>query len=300
MVLSIIAGIIALAAVAAMGFLVAKHWKELRLLDPMSMKEEQVKKQREDMILRRFERLSSDRLEGAKRFGRQFGRKATQSYRRLYRKLKRFEHAYKRTSKPLAAMGPSTKERVKNLLGEARAFSRDLKWADAERRYLEILSLDERNVDAFRGLGQIYLKQKLYPQAKETFEFLQKIGKADDAVFAGLAEIALADGNLALAERMRMKAVDESPKQSHRYAELAEFYVDQDDAEKAWPHAKRASDLEPGSAKYLELSLETAILLGDKKEAKERFQKLRLLIEDQARFQSWKEKIDAIGENKPS
>lgn len=295
MTISIIAGIIALAALVVIGLLVAKHWKEIRLLDPMSLKEEQAKKQREEMIMRRFERLSADRLEGVKRFGRQFGRQATQNYRKLYRRLKRFELAYKKTSKPLSAIGPSTEERIKNLLGEARAFSRDLKWADAERRYLEVLSMDKRNVDAFRGLGQIYLKQKLYPQAKETFEFLQKINKADDAVFAGLAEIAAADGNLALAERMRVRAVEESPKQAHRYAELAEFYLGEDDAEKAWPYAKKASELEPGSAKYLELSLETAILLGDRNEAKERFQKLRLLIEDQSRFQTWKKKIDELG-----
>ena len=294
MTISIIAGIIAIAALVVIGLLIAKHWKEIRLLDPMSLKEEQAKKQREEMIMRRFERLSADRLEGVKRFGRQFGRRATQSYRRAYRKLKRFENAYKKTSKPLSVMGPSTEDRIKTLLGEARAFARDLKWADAERRYLEVLSLDKRNVDAFRGLGQIYLKQKLYPQAKETFEFLQKINRADDAAYAGLAEIALADDNIALAEKMRQKAVDESPKQAHRYAELAEFYIQQDEPEKAWPHAKRASELEPGSAKYLELSLETAILLGDSAEAKERFQKLRLLIEDQSRFRSWKKKIDEL------
>lgn len=191
-------------------------------------------------------------------------------------------------------MGPSTEDRIKNLLGEARGFARDLKWADAERRYLEVLTLDKRNIDGFRGLGQIYLKQRLFPQAKETFEYLQKIGKADDTVYAGLAEIALANENIALAERMRMKAVSESPKQAHRHAELAEFYLEQDEPEKAWPEAKTASELEPGSAKYLELSLETAILLGDRNEAKERFQKLRLLIEDQSRFQSWKKKIDEL------
>jgi len=159
---------------------------------------------------------------------------------------------------------------------------------------LEVLALDKRDEDAFRQLGQIYLKQKLYPQAKETFEFLQKIGKADDASFAGLAEIAEAEGNLALAELMRKKAIEASPRQPHRYAELAQFYLDQDKPEQAWPNAQKASELEAGSAKYLELSLETAILLGDQEEARARYNRLRLLIDDQARFQTWKEKIDAL------
>lgn len=294
MIIAAISYSVAAIALVVMGLLLAKHWKEVRLLDPMSIKEEQAKQKREDMIQRRFERMSADRIEAVKRAGRQIGRSATQSYRRLYRRLQSFENIYRKTSNPLSAMAPSSRERIKTLLSEARSLMRDLKWADAERRLLEVLALDKRNEDAFRQLGQIYLKQKLYPQAKETFEFLQKIGKGDDASFAGLAEIAEAEGNLALAELMRKKAIEASPRQPHRYAELAQFYLDQDKPEQAWPNAEKASELETGSAKYLELSLETAILLGDREEARARYNRLRLLIDDQARFQTWKEKIDAL------
>ena len=294
MIIAVVSYSIAAIALIVMGLLVVKHWKEVRLLDPMSIKEEQTKKKREDMLQRRFERMSSDRIEAVKRAGRQIGRSATQSYRRLYRRLQSFENIYRKTSNPLSTMAPSLRERIKTLLSDARSLMRDLKWADAERRLLEVLALDKRNEDAFRQLGQIYLKQKLYPQAKETFEFLQKIGKADDASFAGLAEIAEAEGNLALAELMRKKAIEASPRQPHRYAELAQFYLDQDKPEQAWPNAQKASELEAGSAKYLELSLETAILLGDQEEARARYNRLRLLIDDQARFQMWKEKIDAL------
>lgn len=298
MTLAIIGFAFAAAALAVIVFLVARHWKDIRLLDPMSIKEEQAKHKRGEMLERRFERLSQDRLEALKRFGRQIGRGATQRYRKLYRRFAALERVYKKAASPFAAMAPSTRERIKTLSGEARSLMRDLKWADAERRYLEILTLDSHQADAYRGLGQIYLKQKLYPQAKETFEFLQKINKADDATYAALAEIAEAEGNLALAELMRKKAVDASPRQPHRAAELASFYLEQGEPAKAWPHAKRASELEPGSAKYLELSMEAAIALGDRAEAKERFGKLRLLIEDQSRFQVWKEKIDQLPEKK--
>jgi len=294
MIIAVVSYSIAAIALVVMGLLVVKHWKEVRLLDPMSIKEEQTKKKREEMLQRRFERMSSDRIEAVKRAGRQIGRSATQSYRRLYRRLQSFENIYRKTSNPLSTMAPSSRERIKTLLSDARSLMRDLKWADAERRLLEVLALDKRDEDAFRQLGQIYLKQKLYPQAKETFEFLQKIGKADDANFSGLAEIAEAEGNLALAELMRKKAVEASPRQPHRYAELAQFYLDQDKPEQAWPNAQKASELEAGSAKYLELSLETAILLGDQEEARARYNRLRLLIDDQARFQTWKEKIDAL------
>ncbi len=294
MTLTLISFGIAALALGVIAFLIVRHWKEIRLLDPLSIREEQAKQKRDDMIERRFERVAADRLEAARRLGREAARSATSLYRRTYQRLKSFEKLYKKATSPLAIMAPSTREKIKVLLAEARSLARDLKWADAERRYIEVLSLDARQSDAYRGLGQIYLKQKLFPQAKETFDFLVKIKKADDATYAGLAEIADAEGNIALAEAMRKKAVDASPRLAHRYAELAEFYVAHKEYAKAWTPAKRASELEPGSAKYLEQSLETAILLGDQKEARERFGRLRLLIDDPARFQGWKEKIDAL------
>lgn len=294
MVLGIVSFGIAAAAVGVAGYILSRRWKEIRLLDPTSIKEEQQRQQREAMIRRRFDRLRADQILPFKRIGRQLSRGISKAYSNAYEKLQAFEKVYQNAKSPFAAMAPSTRERIKTLLTEARSLMRDLKWADAERRCLEALSQDQRCVDAYKILGQIYLKQKLYPQAKETFEFVIKMKKADDATFAALAEIAEFDGDLTRAEAMRLKAVELSPRQSHRHAELAAFYLAKGEPAKAWPSAKRASDLEPTSAKYLETSLEAAIALGDVKEARARFDKLRLLTDDHAKFQSWREKIDGM------
>ena len=251
-------------AIIALGvtlFLIARHWKEIRLLDPQSIKEERQKQEREKLITRRFERVSAEQLAALHRFGRTLARKTKESYKRTEERLQSFDNLYKKVKSPFSAMAPSQRERIKTLLTEARSLIRDLKWADAERRLLEALALDQRQIDAYRLLGTLYLRQKLYPQARETYEFLVKTRKADDATYAGLAEIAKAEGNFQIAEAMLQKAADASPRQPHRQAELAAFFLERGNAAKAWPHAKRASELEPGSAKYLEQSLETVILL---------------------------------------
>jgi len=284
-------------AIIALGvtlFLIARHWKEIRLLDPQSIKEERQKQEREKLITRRFERVSAEQLAALHRFGRTLARKTKESYKRTEERLQSFDNLYKKVKSPFSAMAPSQRERIKTLLTEARSLIRDLKWADAERRLLEALALDQRQIDAYRLLGTLYLRQKLYPQARETYEFLVKTRKADDATYAGLAEIAKAEGNFQIAEAMLQKAADASPRQPHRQAELAAFFLERGNAAKAWPHAKRASELEPGSAKYLEQSLETVILLGDRKEARARYNRLRLLSEDPARFQVLKDKVEAI------
>ncbi len=290
----LLAFVVAAASLGVAGFLVLRHWKELSLLNPNSIKEEQERQKREQMILRRFERFRVNQMEPMKRAGRGVWRAFLQGYERMENRLKSLETFYQQARRPFAAVAPSTRERILALLGEARSLIRDLKWAEAERRLLEILSLDQRCADAYKCLGLIYLKQKLYEQARETFQFLLKMKKQDDATFAGLAEIEEAEGNVARAEQMRLKAVEVSPRQPHRHAELAGYYLTHGEPAKAWPSAKRASDLEPTSAKYLEISLETVILLGDLKEARARLDRLRLLTEDRTRYQSWKEKVEAL------
>ncbi len=294
MLIPIVSFVIAALALAFAISILVRHWKEIRLLDPNSIREERLKREREKVIQRRFERVHADRIAAVSRFGRHVGKRATAAYRRTYRKLQSFDTVYKSMAAPLTAMAPSQRERIKTLLSEARALIRDLKWADAERRCVEVLSMDARQIEAYRLLGQIYLKQKLYPQAAETFEYLVKTRKADDATYAGLADLAEASGDRMRAEVMRLKAVDASPRQAHRHAEAAEFFLKTKDTERAWPFAKRAAELEPQSARYLELSLDAAILLGDRKEAEARYRRLRLLSDDPNRFQVWKEKIDGL------
>ncbi len=288
--------ILALAALLVAGWVIARHWKELILLDPHSIKEEREREQRETLIRRRFDRLRTDRFAALARVSKQLRTSAQNAYAKAYGRLKALESVYQNMASPFAAVAPSTRERIKTLLSEARSLARDLKWADAERRYLEMLSIEPRNVEAYQGLGQIYLRQRLFPQARETFEFVLKMKKADDVTYSGLAEIAEADGQVALAESYLLKAGDLNPKSAHRQAELAEWYVAHGQAEKAKGFAHRASELEPTSAKYAELSLEVAMALKDVAEARRGYERLRLLTEDHRKYQSWKEKIDALQE----
>lgn len=286
----IIAGI----AAAIMAVILLRHWKEIRLLNPESIKEERERQKRDELLHQRFSRLASDKIGPIKRLLQRAILEGKKSYHAAFIKLVRLEKFYKQAKAPFAMMAPSVKDRIKLLLDDARSLARDLKWADAERRYLEVLQIDARNADAYKGLGMIYLKQKLYPQASETFEYLVKTKKADDICFAALADIAEVEGDMAKTEDMRRKAIEIRPRLANRHAELAEFLLARKEYAKAWPYAKRSTELEPKSGKYLELSVDIAILLGDRNEAKRRYDKLRLLSEDHPKLQALKERIDIM------
>jgi len=294
MILTIAAFVVAVLALGVVIYLIARHWKEIRLLDPLSIREEQHRQQRQALIMQRFDRLRAEKFQPAKLLARRLKRSISAAYQRTFERLQALENMYQNVKSPLAAMAPSARENIKTLMAEGRSLMRDLKWADAERKFIEVLSLDKKQADAYKGLGQIYLKQKLYPQAKETFDFVVRLKKADDVVYAALAEIAEADHDPARAETMRLKAVEAGPRQAFRHAELAEYYLGRSAFAKAWPSAKRASDLEPKSAKYLELSLEVVLGLQEAPEARRRYNRLRLLVEDNAKVQHWREKVEAL------
>ena len=294
MILILGAFFVAALAGAVVIVIIARHWREIQLLNPSSIREEQERQQRDVLIKKRFERLGSNRMRPIVQFGKEGARRARQVYRNTYDRLQAVEQFYRNAKAPFAALAPSDRERIKTLITEARSLGRDLKWADAERRYLEVLGLDTHHVEAYKGLGGIYLKQKWYPQAAETFQFVVKMKKADDMVYAGLAEIAEAEGQMVLAEEMRLKAVDAAPNQPQRHAELADFYVQQEQPRKALPSAKRATELDPKSGKYLEAALEVALLTQNAKEARKYYDRLRLVTDDRARFQSWREKLEEL------
>jgi len=279
------------------GWLLLMHWGDLRLLDPMTIKEERQKKERQELMNRRFERVSSEQAASLSRAFRGLWKSLRDSYRSFYRRLRALDASYKKVKNPLASMAPSQKDRVTTLINEAKSLARDTKWAEAERRYLDVLQIDPRSIDAYKGIGQIYLKQKLYPQAKETLEFLLKTKKTDDTTFACLAEIAEVEGDMEKAEVYRVKAAEASPNQAFRHAELAQFYLARKRPDYAWGPAERAIELEKQSVKFLELAFDVAIANRMPKEARELYQRLRIAADDADRASHWKEKLEQIEES---
>jgi len=277
---------------AAIVYVIYKHWEEIRLLNPDSIKEEKEKRKRDALVRERFQRIQSDKIEPVKTFYKRAVIGAKTIFHRNYLRMIQLNRFYEQAKKPFAAVAPRQDDRIKALLDEARSLARDLKWADAEKRYLEVLLMDNRNVDAYKGIGLIYLKQKMVPQAQETFEYLEKVKQADDIVYAALADIAAINDNKSNEEAYRLKAIEVRPRLANRHAELAKFYMDHGFYREAWPSVKRATDLDPKSAKYQEIALECLIELGDWAEAKKRYDKLRLIMDDQPKIAKYKERLD--------
>ena len=283
----------AIVALAVIGVVVFRHWKEIRLLDPDTIRQEQERKVRDRIVRQRFDRRLRKLSIPVQRVGRSIAERLTRSVRQIEGRLARTAGSVPRSGPSDNGVG-ETSEAVRMLLDEAASYADKGGWAQAERAYLEILKHDSRQLVAYRGLGRIYLAQKSYTQAKETFKFLDRIQGCDDACYAGMALIAEAEGNATDAEQFRIHAADAAPKNPIRHVELARFYLSHGSPDYAAQSAQRALELEPENPAFLELSLEAAILLADRTEALRLFDQLRAVSTDRQTLHAFQRKIDAL------
>lgn len=284
--------IIVLAALGTIGVVLWRRWKEIRLLDPETIRSEQERNVRDRILRERFDRSLKRWFAPMRRSMKRFAGRVSSSVQHLEDRLKcvsGMEHDGTRGGEK-----SFVSKRVRRMLREAAELEREGKTSKAEQVYLEVLKLDVRNFQAYRGLGALYFHARQYKQAKETFEFLVKIQGADDSVFAGLGKIAEMNGDAQEAERMYMRALSMNVKLPERHAEIAAFYLRRGSPEDAWRHTKSACELEPNSPSYLELSVESAILLRDRKEAEARYERLRLMQYDRQKLRRLKERLDTM------
>lgn len=278
-----IALFVAFVAAAVIAVVFFMHWKEIRLLDPDTIQAEQERKKHEYEVMRRLD----VRLRQAAVPFQRWGRTLRRAYRRAEERLMRASGIDK-------AVSSDTSPVVQSLLKSAVVATENGEFAEAERVYLEILKQDRHQFQAYRGLGELYMRQRAWPQAKETFLFLERIRGCDDACYANLASIARQEGKVADAERWQKRSVEVAPRNAERHKELAELYMANGAADYAWVAARRASELDPTNPRVLELSVRAAILVRDREEAERRYEQLRPLTRDRQLLQLLREQIDGI------
>ena len=133
-------------------------------------------------------------------------------------------------------------------------------WSGAESKLIEIIKIDNKNFEAFVLLGQVYIEQRSYQEAIETFEHAVKIGGDSDEVFYNLAQL----------------------------------YREEGDFNKAFKSIKKALDANSNNPRYLDTAVELAILNKDKIVAIDMFKKLETVNPDNGKLADFKSRIREI------
>ena len=152
-----------------------------------------------------------------------------------------------------------TQQKINNLFDEVDNLVKDKDFGQAEKKLIEIIKLDHKNIDAFRALGEIYFEQNKYDEAVQTMEHVIKLGgDADD------------------------------------YFNLALFCKEINDFEKAISNIKKAIDMSPKNTSFLDLLFELSVSAKNKKSAFEAYYKLKKINPSNSKLDKLKLKIQDI------
>ncbi len=256
---NIIPLVLILVSLAIIIFIVSRKFSILANIDLESIpaeKEAQVK----EMIIgkrikRNFTRWSS-KIMNILNF---FIKKLSSFFQLIFNKLHDLREHYNAETEQKNDAG---KDRVSELLKEFKELRAKENNEQAEKKLIDIIGLDSKNLEAWDALGELYYEQKNYEEAKQTFEHLIKLIEED-----GDGDTGEAFFNLALVNR------------------------DNNNYEEALGSIKRSLEKHPNNPRYLDTMIEISIINKDKISALEAFDKLKEANPDNKKLEEWKKEI---------
>ncbi len=181
------------------------------------------------------------------------------------------------------------------LLEEADEFRRAEHFMDAEQKYVEIISLDPRNVSAYVGLGKTYFRQERWKEAEEALQHVvETLDTTHELGWAFLGRARKALGNFEGAASAFRHALKINSEVSRRWMDLGECYEKIDRIGEAAGAYKRAAHLEPNNPKVLDQLVEISIIAGDKRLAREALTQLQSVNPENQKLVEWETKIGAM------
>ncbi len=296
----ILIGIIVL-GLLCIGYIIFRHFPQLSNLDATRLPEEQTARKKKEIIDKRVD-------EQARHFQKRFGKrleplalpwKKIQLRFRIYvgkiERLWHHEEVVKKSTNPGDALTDTDKEqKIFQHIQEGQNSLNHEHFEQAEEAFIAAIKIDQNSREGYRGLADTYLAKGNLPEAKETYQFLLQMEPDNDNVLVKLGEIAESQGNTEEAIDCYQQAVVINDLLSPRFYHLAELLLKVKQPDIALEAIQSAVELEPKSPKYLDLLIEVAILLSDKKLALEVYNELRLVNPENQKLESFKSRISEL------
>lgn len=180
------------------------------------------------------------------------------------------------------------------LLREGQMALSNEDYQTAENKFITAIRIDSKNIDAYKGLAQVYLHQKQLEQAKQTYEFVLQLNPNDDEVLLELGDICIEMGDNKKAIDYYQKSVLIEDSHANRFAKLAELLESMNEYATALSAVEQAVELEPQNPKYLDMLTELSIMSGEKEKAEAAYEKLRMSNPDNNKLEAFRDRINNI------
>ena len=210
-------------------------------------------------------------------FFRKIGKVFAKAWKKLHKRVVQMEQKYR--EKPHAMTGErqaEVKQKIQNLLNQAKQNKDAENLSDAEAKYIEVLSWDQKNLEAYWGLGQVYFHQREYKQAEETYFYLLKLLKALEA-----GEDSLSVFSSPLIDSQKNEIFFDYVVCLHRIGE----------DKRAMGQLRDLLDRDPKNPKYLDKAVELSIELKDREAARNSLEALKSVNPDNQKLASFEEQV---------
>lgn len=289
--------IIILTSLLVAGFIVFKKFPQVSNLDVENLPQEIEAKKKKEIIDRRLEGQSRRFRENViNKLGPliKISKQIQLKFRIYVGKVERLWHheQNKKQQKEVIEMPVEQKEeRKEDLISSAEQELKIENYQKAEDLFISAIKLDPKSASAYRGLADTYLAQGEVDEARQTYRFVLQIESDDDSIMVKLAEIAESQGDIEEAIEFYQKAVLVNSSLSSRFFHIAELLLKIKELEPAKEALIQSVELEPKNPRYLDLLLETAIIVRDKNLAFKTFDELRAVNPENHKLGELKDQV---------
>ncbi|MEK7570562.1 MAG: tetratricopeptide repeat protein [Patescibacteria group bacterium] len=195
----------------------------------------------------------------------------------IFTKLTQLEREYRRKIVVQQAIDDpdALRAKVAAALTEAQTAVAAGDWPRAEQHFVDVVSLDPKNIDAYLGLADAATARKDYVNAREALKFVLKLQQDSDVAYARLGNIDTQEGKFAEAEADYLKSVSLNALTAGTHYELGVTEENLGNIDKAETAYQEAVKLEPANPKYLDALLQFALTSKRKNLAKAALEKLQ-------------------------
>ncbi|MDA1038420.1 MAG: tetratricopeptide repeat protein [bacterium] len=254
-----IALVVVVIALIVLFIVAARHIPQLRALNVESDEKEKTRRVKEAIILKRLSRGSEPAIKVGKLLKAIFVHVRSLGRRSIHRLRALEEHYQDLKHRGEKGTVLNTDELTK-AMDEASQLVRDEQFSQAEKKYIEVISLNPRKVHAYESLGRLYTKIKQYDQAEQSLRFALKLSPQDASVRASLGEL----------------------------------YMQEEQWSRAMEELAIAIEKRSGNPKYLDRYIESALMAKKPIEAKDGIGKLKASNPDNQKIKEFEERLASL------
>ena len=258
--IDIIALIVFVISGLILAVMIIRKFSVLVALDVNTIPQEIQERKKEDIVEMRLRRKLETAKNGFLKVWTPLAKFVTSMASRFYQKVMELEKKYQENAESVTEAVEINQQKVISLLGESEELVKGEDLQAAEKKLIEVISLDHRSIEAYKKLGAVYISLKDHEHAIESLQYALKLDEKDAAV----------------------------------YDEIAQVYAILGDKEKALMYIKEAVKHDPKNPKYIDAWIEKSIEAGDKFSAEQALRKLKKVNPENQKIDEYRQTISEM------